>query len=256
MILFEDRIDAAEQLAKRIEELLDNDVIKTRRELEQRKLQKSNDYDVVILAIPRGGVVIGDVLSSVLGAKLDILVSKKMGAPSNPELAIGAVMPDGSCFLNEDIVGMLKVPPSYITEQVNIQKKEIERRLQIFRGEREENSSYYNDYNRIEGKIVIIVDDGIATGATMLSAARWLKTKQNCCKMLIVAVPVAPSSSPSVQSSSNEDVVSKLNRIADKVLILYRPETFYSVGQFYKQFEQVSDAEVREIMRRHGHGPL
>jgi predicted phosphoribosyltransferase len=74
--------------------------------------------------------------------------------------------------------------------------------------------------------------------------------------MLIVAVPVAPSSPPSVQSSSNEDVVSKLNRIADKVLILYRPETFYSVGQFYKQFEQVSDAEVREIMRRHGHGPM
>jgi predicted phosphoribosyltransferase len=75
--------------------------------------------------------------------------------------------------------------------------------------------------------------------------------------MLIVAVPVAPPSPPSVQSSSsNEDAVSKLNRIADKVLILYRPETFYSVGQFYKQFEQVSDAEVREIMRRHGHGPL
>ena len=253
MILFEDRLDAAEQLAKRIEESLDKNVVKTRQELQQRKQQKSNDYDVIILAIPRGGVVIGDVLSSILGAKLDIIVSKKMGAPSNPELAIGAIMPDGSYFLNEDIVGMLKVPPSYVTEQVNIQKKEIERRLRIFRGDREGNSGHYSDYNRIEGKIVIIVDDGIATGATMLSAARWLKTKQNCCKMLIVAVPVAPPSSPPAQSSSNEDVVSKLNRIADKVIIPYRPEPFYSVGQFYKKFEQVSDAEVREIMRRHGH---
>jgi predicted phosphoribosyltransferase len=147
MILFEDRLDAAEQLAKRIEESLDKNVVKTRQELQQRKQQKSNDYDVIILAIPRGGVVIGDVLSSILGAKLDIIVSKKMGAPSNPELAIGAIMPDGSYFLNEDIVGMLKVPPSYVTEQVNI----------------------------------------------------------------------------------------------------------YSVGQFYKKFEQVSDAEVKEIMRRHGH---
>jgi putative phosphoribosyl transferase len=258
MIQFEDRIDAAEQLAKRVEESLDKNVGKWRREPEQRKQQQtSNDYDVIILAIPRGGVIIGDVLSSMLGAKLDIIVSKKIGAPSNSELAIGAVMQDGSYVLNKDIVGMLNVPPSYITEQANILKKEIERRLQSFRGEREEHSSYYNDYDRFEGKIVIIVDDGIATGATMLSAARWLKTKQNCCKMLIIAVPVAPPPSPSLQSSSsNEDVVSKLNQIADKVIILYRPEPFYSVGQFYKQFEQVSDAEVREIMIRHGYGPL
>ena len=260
MILFEDRIDAAEQLAKRVEESLDKNVVKTRRELEQQQQQqqqqKSNDYDVIILAIPRGGVVIGDVLSSMLGAELDVIVSKKIGAPSNSELAIGAVMPDGSYFLNKDIVGMLNVPTSYITEQANLQKKEIERRLQSFRGEREENSSYYNDYDRLEGKIVVIVDDGIATGATMLSAAQWLKTKENCCKMLIIAVPVAPPSSQSLQSSSNDDVVSKLNQIADKVIILYRPEPFHSVGQFYKQFEQVSDAEVREIMIRHGHGAL
>ena len=257
MTLFEDRIDAAEQLAKRVEESIDKNVGKWRRELEQRKQQQtSNDYDVIILAIPRGGVIIGDVLSSMLGAKLDIIVSKKIGAPSNSELAIGAVMQDGSYVLNKDIIGMLNVPPSYITEQANILKKEIERRLQSFRGEREEHSSYYNDYDRFEGKIVIIVDDGIATGATMLSAARWLKTKQNCCKMLIIAVPIAPPPSPSLQSSSNEDVVSKLNQIADKVIILYRPEPFYSVGQFYKQFEQVSDAEVREIMIRHGYVPL
>jgi putative phosphoribosyl transferase len=99
------------------------------------------------------------------------------------------------------------------------------------------------------------VDDGIATGATILSAAQWLKTKQNCCKILIVSVPVAPP--PSLQSSNlNEDIMSKLNLIANKVIILYRPEQFYSVGKFYRHIEQVGDAEVRGIMKRHGHRPL
>jgi putative phosphoribosyl transferase len=228
----------------------------------QRKSTKNAaDNDIIVLAIPRGGVVIGDIISNILGARLDIIVSRKIGAPDNPELAIGAVMPDGSYFLNEDIVDMLNVPQSYITQQTNMQKKEIERRLQSFRGERKgggkNSGSNYNDYKNFEGKTVVLVDDGIATGATILSAAQWLKTKQNCCKMLIVAVPVAPPPPPpSLQSSSNEDIVSKLNQIADKVIILYRPEPFYSVGQFYEQFEQVSDTEVREIMIRHGHRPL
>ena len=273
MILFKDRIDAAKQLAKRAEEWLDNNnnnVAKDKQKVQrqeqqyhhqhQRKSTKNAaDNDIIVLAIPRGGVVIGGVISNILGARLDIIVSRKIGAPYNPELAIGAVMPDGSYFLNRDIVNMLNVPQSYIIQQANIQKKEIERRLQSFRGERrgggENSGSYYNDYNNFEGKTVVLVDDGIATGATILSAAQWLKTKQNCCKMLIVAVPVAPPP-PSLQSSSNEDIVSKLNQIANKVIILYRPEPFYSVGQFYKQFEQVSDTEVREIMIRHGHRPL
>jgi putative phosphoribosyl transferase len=121
-------------------------------------------------------------------------------------------------------------------------KKEIKRRLS-FRGE---NSNYYFDYNNFEEKTVVLVDDGIATGATILSAAQWLKTKQNCCKILIVAVPVAPPPPPpplpsSMYSTSNEDVVSKLNQIADKVIILYRPEPFYAVGRFYKHFNQVED---------------
>jgi putative phosphoribosyl transferase len=133
-----------------------------------------------------------DVISNILHAKLDIIVSRKIGAPDNPQLAIGAVMPDGIYFLNKDIVNMLNVPQSYIIEQANIQKKEIERRLISFRGGSKGENIFDYDNNNFEGKIVILVDDGIATGATMLSAAHWLKTKQNCCKMLIVAVPVAP----------------------------------------------------------------
>jgi putative phosphoribosyl transferase len=257
MALFEDRIHAAEQLAKKVKEWLDkNMAIDRQRQEEEQKRSNNNHDDIIVLAIPRGGVVIGDVVSNILHAKLDIIVSRKIGAPDNPELAIGAVVPDGSYFLNEDIVYMLNVPRSYIIEQANIQKKEIERRLESFKGERKgkEDSDYYNNYNNFEGKTVVLVDDGIATGATMLSAAQWLKTKQNCCKILIVAVPVAPPP-PSLQSS-NEDVVRKHNQIADKIIVLYRPEPFYSVGQFYKYFEQVSDGEVREIMKRHGHKPL
>jgi putative phosphoribosyl transferase len=144
-------------------------------------------------------------------------------------------MPDGSYFLNEDIVNMLNVPQYYIVEQANMQKKEIERRLVNFRGSKE----YDNNF---DGKTVILVDDGIATGATVLSAAKWLKTKQNCCKMLIVAVPVAPP-----------DMTDKIKEVSDKIIVLYLPEIFGSVGRFYSHFEQVSDNEVREIMKRHGY---
>jgi putative phosphoribosyl transferase len=269
MPLFEDRVKAAEQLARRVQEWLDSKKTEIDRHKLERQEQKSKNNDnVIVLAIPRGGVVIGDIVSNILGAKLDIVVSRKIGAPYNPELAIGAVMPDGSYFLNQDIVNVLNVPKYYIHEQADVQKKEIKRRLQIYRGmsakgsevrqeqeeeeEEEENSDYYNNF---EGKTVLLVDDGIATGATILSAAQWLKTKKNCCKILIVAVPVAPPP-PSIPSSSNEDIVSKLNQIADKVIILYRPDPFYSVGQFYRHFEQVNDAQVKEIMKRHGYKPL
>src|SRR5919197_4226702 len=261
MILFEDRIDAANQLARTVQEWLEDN--KNKYTTNNNNADSAHD-DIIVLALPREGVVIGDFISDILGAKLDIVVSRKIGAPDNPEFAIGAVMPDGSYFLNEDIVDMLNIPQSYITQQANIQKKEIQRRVQIFTGKsskgdevegeaEKQNRGYYNSYynnnNNFEGKIVVLVDDGIATGATMLSAAQWLKTKQNCCKILIIAVPVAPPPpSPSLQTSSNsnEDTVRKLNQIADKVIILYRPEPFYSVGQFYKQFEQVTDMEVRQ----------
>jgi putative phosphoribosyl transferase len=233
-MLFDDRVDAAKQLAERLKkELLHNNMA-----IQGEQIEYNNT--VIILAIPRGGVVVGDVIASMLGVKLDIIVSRKIGAPDNPELAIGAVMPDGSYSLNRDIVDMLNVPRSYITEQANIQKKEIERRLRTFKVE---DSDYYN--NDFEGKTVVLVDDGIATGATILSAAHWLRTKHNCCKMLIIAVPVAPP-----------DVIDKINELSDKVIVLYTPEVFGSVGRFYRNFEQVSDAEVREIMIRHRHRPL
>jgi predicted phosphoribosyltransferase len=193
-------------------------------------LEKS-DNEIIIMAIPRGGVVIGDIIASSLGAELDIVVSRKIGAPHNPELAIGAVMHDGSFFPNEHVIRTLNVQQEYINEQIFVQEKEIQRRLVRFRG-----SKQYVLMN----KIVILVDDGIATGATMIAAIRWLGGQQP--KTLMVAVPVAP-----------KDTFDRLKeeQKVDQVIVLFLPVAFSAVGEFYKDFSQVSDEEVIEIMRRY-----
>ena len=220
-VIFQDRIDAANNLVEKLIWLL--------------KKEQIASSSIVVLSIPRGGVVIGDIIANKLNAKLDVVVSRKIGAPIDPEVAIGAVMPDGTYFLHDDIMQTLDVPQNYIDEQVNLQTREIERRLISFRGSKE-----YN--NELKGKIVVLVDDGIATGATMLSAAQWLRTQQNC-EELLIAVPVAPL-----------DTVARLKQIIgdnDKVIVLYTPEPFIAVGRFYEDFGQVSDDEVKNIMKRH-----
>lgn len=216
-VLFKDRTDAAKQLAERLY-WLKNEI-------------QENKSSVVIVAVPRGGVVIGNIIASQLGAKLDLVVSRKIGAPFNPELAIGAVMPDGSYFLN-DVAEMMNVSQDYIESQIEKEVKEIDRRLIEFRGDRE----YYNE---LEDKIVVLVDDGIATGATILASAKWIKDKHNC-KQLIIAVPLAPG-----------EILEDLKRVADKVIVLHTPEPFGAVGRFYHDFNQVSDDEVKEMMRKY-----
>lgn len=216
-VLFRDRTDAAKQLAERLY-WLKNEI-------------QENKSSVVIVAVPRGGVVIGNIIASQLGAKLDLVVSRKIGAPFNPELAIGAVMPDGSYFLN-DVAEMMNVSQDYIESQIEKEVKEIDRRLIEFRGDRE----YYNE---LEDKIVVLVDDGIATGATILASAKWIKDKHNC-KQLIIAVPLAPG-----------EILEDLKRVADEVIVLHTPEPFGAVGRFYHDFNQVSDDEVKEMMRKY-----
>jgi len=224
-IIFQDRIDAGKRLAKKLS-WLKQDQLKEERDRRQQS--------IVILAIPRGGVIIGDVIASELDAKLDIIVSRKIGAPDNPELAIGAVMPDGSYFLNQRRVNMLNVPQEYIQIQAYEQIKEIDRRLMAYRGSKE----YDNEFER---KAVVLVDDGIATGATMTASAKWIKNKQQC-KRLVIAVPVAPA-----------EILDDLNQVADEVIVLYTPEPFIAIGRFYEDFAQVSDNEVKEIMRKYGY---
>ena len=222
-VIFHDRVDAANQLVEKLIWLL--------------KKEQIASSSIVVLSIPRGGVVIGDVVADKLNAKLDVVVSRKIGAPIDPEVAIGAVLPDGTYFLNDDIVQTLNVPQNYIDAQVNVQLREITRRLMSFRGSKEYDSE-------LKGKTVVLVDDGIATGATIISAAQWLKTKQNC-EELIIAVPVAP-----------RDTVDRLKQIVgnnDKVIVLYSPEPFIAIGQFYRDFGQISDGEVKKIMKNHGY---
>jgi putative phosphoribosyl transferase len=244
--LFHNRKDAGEQLAIEIEQWLAQEQARTGEQI-------SNEY-IAVLAIPRGGVIIGDVIADRLHADLDIIVSRKIGAPDNPELAIGAVMPDGSFYANERIIMTLEVGEDYIRRQIEIQRKEIARRLLEYRG-----SAEY-DY-KLKDKIVILVDDGIATGATILSAAKWLK-KQQQCKVIITAVPVAPHppprsfylpSSDSPSENNNDSVVEILERICDKVIVLHFPQSFQSIGQFYAEFSQVTDEDVKAIMRKYGY---
>ncbi len=208
--MFSDRIDAGKQLGKKLEFL--------------------KGQDPLILAIPRGGVVIADAIATFLGCKLDIIVSRKIGSPHNPELAIGAVLHDGSYFPNSEVVKMLQVPQSYINLEKSIQMKEIERRLINYRG-----SMQYD----LENKIIVIVDDGIATGATILVAALWVKKQKP--KKVIIAVPVG-----------SKDAIQKLKEIANEVVVLHAPDFFNAVGEFYKNFEQIEDETVLEIMRKYG----
>ncbi|TRZ81010.1 MAG: phosphoribosyltransferase [Nitrosopumilales archaeon] len=211
-MIFKDRIDAAQKLAKKLE-----------------WIKKENP---IILAIPRGGVVTGDVIAKILGLSLDVIVSRKVGAPYNPELAIGAVAHDGSFFPNSELINTLGIPKSYLDEKIAEQMEEINHRLVKFRGR--------TDYD-LKNKTVVLVDDGIATGATVFVALEWIK-KQNP-KRVIVAIPVGP-----------RDTIEKLSKMAE-VVVLDAPEVFGAVGEFYQSFDQVEDYQVAEIMSSYGFRP-
>ena len=218
-IVFENREDAGRRLAERIRTLL------------YQKKDIINRSSTTILAIPRGGVVTGNVIASILGLNLDVIVSRKVGAPDNPELAIGAVMHDGRFYANTDIMQILQIPDKYLKENLPIQMKEIQRRLWLFR--------HSQEYNLLD-KTIILVDDGIATGASIFVAIQWIK-EQNP-KSLIVTVPVAP-----------RDAVRKLEDMigVDQVVVLETPEPFGSVGIYYEDFSQVTDDEVLIIMNKY-----
>lgn len=219
--VFKDRIDAANRLADKLQ-----------RDLSEEPGKDIDGKDIIVLAIPRGGVVIGDIIASRLGAKLDLVITRKIRAPFNPEFAIGAVMPDGTYYLDMNTARALGIPQEYISAEVAEQLSEIDRRLASYRGRR----GYDNE---LEGKVAILVDDGIATGSTIYAAAQWVRRQK--CKKLIIAVPVASSHSLEMLD------------VADRVVCVDSPESFQGVGQFYQDFSQVTDEEVREIMRKHGY---
>jgi len=186
--------------------------------------------EIVVFAIPRGGVIVAYEVATMLDCPLDLIVPRKIGAPLQPELAIGAVAHDGTIVLNHQLVETLGISESYINEEAKRQIQEIERRMRKYRGEK-------RPYLTLKGKTVILVDDGIATGATVRAAILSLRKQEPA--SVIIAVPVGPS-----------DTVESLGKEADEVVCLESPEDFYAIGQFYEEFPQASDEEVIALMKR------
>jgi putative phosphoribosyl transferase len=223
-VLFQDREQAGHELAMKLAEIL-----------EKNQMSLTNvDDELVVLAIPRGGIMLGDIVANHFRCNLDVIISRKIRSEINEEFAVGAMMPDGSYFLNEEITRLFNVSQAYLEKEIEFQKKEIKRRLVEFRGD----VSYHSKF---DGKAVVLIDDGIATGSTIIASAEWVKNNFNC-KQLIVAAPVAPA---------RDETVNKLAKIADDVVILHMEEAFSAVGQFYRDFDQVSDETVKEIMMKH-----
>ncbi|MGB6532281.1 MAG: phosphoribosyltransferase family protein [Candidatus Nitrosopolaris sp.] len=204
---------------------------------DELKKQESEQY-IVVLGVPRGGIVTADYVARKLSeaafksVDFDLILSRKLADRDNKEQAIGAIMEDGTTYLDEDLINVLQITPDYLEKEKAEQVKEIRRRNILY-------SSYrpINQYDRFEDKTVILVDDGAATGATLIAAARWLKMRHTP-KRLVIAVPVAP-----------KRTVRLLEHESDAVRVVISPSIFGSVEQFYHQFEQVSDDRVLEILK-------
>lgn len=192
-----------------------------------KALSAFKEKNPLVLGIPRGGIIIGSQIARSLNAELDILLSRKLGAPGNPELAIGAVSEGGSVFLDEGVAGAVGADELYIQKEKERQLSEIKRRIERFRAIRPKVS--------LEGRVVIVTDDGAATGATM-QASLWAGRKEKP-ERLIAALPVAP-----------REAVEKLGDSADEVIALKVPAYFGALSQFYLNFEQTSDEEVMDIL--------
>ena len=182
----------------------------------------------VVLGIPRGGVIVAREVALSLKAALDIVLSRKLGAPHNPELAIGAISEDGRTFLDDSIISHTGANKTYIDKESGRQLNEIRRREKIFRRILPKTS--------LEGKTVIIVDDGLATGATM-QASLWA-ARQEKLSRLIAAVPVASG-----------EAIDRIAVHCDEVVCLRCPDLFEAVGQFYTNFDQTSDEEVMHVLK-------
>jgi len=219
MTLFYNRQEAGEKLAARLKE-------------EQRR-QEGQWENILVLGIPRGGVEVAYPVAEALRAPLDVVIARKLGAPGNPELAMGAVAPDGSYLLNESLARQLRVKPEKIAELVKQETEEIKRRLRHYRGGR--------PFPELRGRTVIAVDDGLATGYTMEAALRYLRSQG--VKNLVMAIPVAPP-----------ETLERLRPLVDHAECLLVPPLFYAVGQFYVSFGPTPEETVIKLLRKAGAG--
>ena len=210
MLPFRDRAEAGQQLADAL-------------------AAYAGRADVLVLALPRGGIPVAWQVAKALGAPLDVFVVRKLGAPGNPELAIGAVAPEGVCILQEQIIADLEIPAQAVAAIAASEQEVVRQNQALYR----RNFPAHN----VGAATIIVVDDGVATGSTMraaIAALRQLKAAR-----IVVAVPVAPAST-----------CRELQAMADEVVCLATPEMFFTVGQWYVNFEQVSDEEIVALLEQ------
>jgi predicted phosphoribosyltransferase len=208
MQLFADRADAGRQLADLLGEYM-------------------CDPNVIVLALPRGGVPIGYQIARRLGVPLDVYVVRKLGVPGHEELAMGALASDRTCVVDEELIASLGISAAALEGVVRREIEELKRREALYRDDRPEPD--------IAGKTVIVVDDGLATGSTMRAAATALRRRNPAA--IVTAVPVAaPRTCASLRS------------LVDRVVCARTPEPFHAVGLYYRNFEQTSDDEVRQLL--------
>lgn len=210
--MFTDRKDAGQRLANELTKL-------------------SGDKPVVV-AVPRGGVIVGAEIARVLKASLDVVISRKIGSPYNPEVAIGAVTPDGEVMLDHRLMKAFNLKKKDLEREISSAQKELIRRLETYRRDRV--SLSWKD------RTIILVDDGIATGFTLSATIEYVRRQQP--KKIILAVPVAPA-----------EVVENMQKKVDELVCLIPAEEFYAVGQFYLDFSQTEDAQVLTALQNLGH---
>ncbi|WP_136601613.1 phosphoribosyltransferase [Salinigranum halophilum] len=205
--MFDDRADAGRQLADLIE---------------------GHDVEAdIVLAIPRGGLPVGRAVADALAVPLDIVAARKLGAPGNPEFAIGAVASDGTIFLNDEYIDQLGVDESYVDDAIERERAAAQEKVDRYRGERPPLD--------LHDKTVVVVDDGVATGATTIACLRQIRAAGAA--RVVLAVPVGPP-----------DTIERLGAEADEVLCVETPPSFMAVGQFYASFTQVSDDEAMRYL--------
>lgn len=208
------------------------DRLEAGRVLTRRLGRYANRPDVVVLGLPRGGVPVAFAVAHALAAPLDVFVVRKLGAPGQEELAMGAIASGGVRVLNEDVVAALDIPEDTIQATTVRQLEELRRREDLYRAGR--------PLVDVTGKTVILIDDGLATGSTMRAAVRALRQKGPA--RVVVAVPVAA-----------EATCEQLRLEADEVVCVMTPEPFYAVGLWYQDFAQTTDQQVRELLERSVH---
>jgi predicted phosphoribosyltransferase len=189
----------------------------------------SNRNDVMVLALPRGGVPVAYEVARELGAPLDIFLVRKLGVPGHEEYAMGALAEGGAVVLNRDVIQQLGIPPRAVDSVIEQERAELERRARLYRSGRAP--------PEVRDRVVILVDDGLATGSTMRAAVQALRSLRPA--RVVVAVPVAPP-----------ETCEALRDVADEVICLRTPEPFFAVGLWYADFAQTLDSEVRELLEQ------